>query len=601
MGSHLSPEPAEVPAAGSGVLGRKINTALHLGGSAPPFWGASETAARGDGMVVSPIRGGGQGRHGPVGAAGDSLEKSEEQLLLPPEDRYSSTSSERDPRTFRVMEGEATVARRRNNPVIYEINTWVWLKDLTQRYDRPVTLGTVPEKEWDALQSMGVDIVWFMGVWERSPAGTQLARDDEALRGAYREALPDFSPENDVVGSPYSVRRYAVDECVGGSAGLAAARQALAERSIRLLLDFVPNHLAPDHVWVYEHPEYFIQANGTELATMPRDVFKAGDAIIARGRDPNFYPWLDTAQLNAFNPSVRSALIDVVRGIADQCDGVRCDMPVLVVNESFAKTWGARAGKPPASEFWSDLISAVRETHKEFLFVAEAYWDMEWKLLQQGFDLCYDKRLYDRLAHENAETIRFHLEAPVSFQEKLVRFIENHDEERAASAFGPERSRASAVVMATLPGAKLFHEGQLEGRWIKVPVQLGRRPTEGTDRGLRTFYRRLLKEIDAPVFHCGTWELCERRGWPDNQTYKNLGVWCWHRGTARRLVVVNFSERSSQGIVRLPWNNLAGQTWRLTDAFTGEVYTRKGDALSDTGLYVGLGPWDFHLLRFARP
>ncbi len=125
--------------------------------------------------------------------------------------------------------------------------------------------------------------------------------------------------------------------------------------------------------------------------------------------------------------------------------------------------------------------------------MAEAYWDLEWELQQQGFDYCYDKRLYDRLEHDTAESVRLHLCADLAYQEKLVRFIENHDEPRAHSVFSPQKERAAAVTIATIPGARLFHEGQFEGRKVRLPVFLGRRPAEPVDPDLRAFYRTLLK------------------------------------------------------------------------------------------------------------
>ena len=60
-------------------------------------------------------------------------------------------------------------------PVIYEINTWVWLDDLSRKYRKSVNLATVPTPEWDALAAHGFDAVWFMGVWERSPGWKALS------------------------------------------------------------------------------------------------------------------------------------------------------------------------------------------------------------------------------------------------------------------------------------------------------------------------------------------------------------------------------------------------------------------------------------------
>jgi len=161
------------------------------------------------------------------------------------------------------------------HPVIYEINTWVWLSELTRKYKSLVNLATVPEEEWDALASYGFDAVWFMGVWERSPAGIEISMRNKGLLEDFRRALPDSRAE-DNVGSPYCVRRYVVDKHLGGAKGLAAARQTLAKRGIRLILDFVPNHVAPDHHWAFEHPEYFIREDKNDLERDRASFFETG-------------------------------------------------------------------------------------------------------------------------------------------------------------------------------------------------------------------------------------------------------------------------------------------------------------------------------------
>jgi glycosidase len=483
------------------------------------------------------------------------------------------------------------------NPVIYEINTWVWLHELKQKAHRSLTLGSVPGSEWDALASTEAEAVWLMGVWERSPIGTRIARALHVLQMEYRKALPDYSLE-DVVGSPYCVHRYEVDERLGGAQGLAEARAELARRGMRLILDFVPNHVAPDHPWVYEFPKYFVQGSGEDLVAVPNEFFVAEGQIIACGRDPYFPPWTDTAQLNAFHPGLRRAVVETVCSIAEQCDGIRCDMAMLLISSIFERTWGDRAGHRPDSEYWSEVIGAVRERHPEFLFVAEAYWDLEWELQQQGFDYCYDKRLYDRLIYNSAENIRLHLTADLSFQNRLVRFLENHDEPRAAATFSPSKARAAAVVMATLPGAKLFHQGQFEGRRMKLPVQLGRQPQEGVNEDLQAFYRGLVKVIRDPAFKEGEWSLCERIGWPDNPSYVNLVAWCWRCGEEKYLVVINLSPMRCQGRVLLPWPDLKGRTCQLVDVMNGERYEREGDEMVDQGLYVDLEAWRYHFLQW---
>jgi len=272
---------------------------------------------------------------------------------------------------------------------------------------------------------------------------------------------------------------------------------------------------------------------------------------------------------------------------------------MLMLNDIFGRTWGTRAGDKPAHDYWTTVIAAIRAKWPEFRFIAEAYWDLEWELQQQGFDHCYDKKLYDRMEHASAENVRLHLLADLSYQEGMVRFIENHDEPRAAAAFQGEKGRAAAVAILTLPGARLLHEGQLEGFRVRLPVFLGRRPAEPVDHDLVAFYARLLKATHRDVFRRGEWRLCERSGWPDNQSCQNVVGWCWAKNGERYLVVINFGQGAAQARVHVPWDEMRGRSWRLDDVLSGEVYDRSGDELRDVGLYVEMGPWKRHLFRVS--
>jgi glycosidase len=486
------------------------------------------------------------------------------------------------------------------HPVIYEINTWVWLHELGRKHGSPITLAGVPGAEWEAIAELAVDAVWFMGVWERSPASVAIANANPCLLEEFRAALPDFGPE-DNIGSAYSVKNYAVDGRLGGSEGLAVARQELAKRGVRLILDFVPNHVALDHPWAARHPEYFVQGTPDDVEDEPESFVQASGKVFACGRDPFFPAWTDVLQLNAFDPGLRGEAAETLSGIADQCDGVRCDMAMLLINSVFERTWGERAGARPGEEYWVEVITAAKKRHPDFLFLAEAYWDLERELLHLGFDYCYDKRLLDLLEHDLAVLVRRHLRADPTYQSKLVRFIENHDEPRALSAFSPRKLRAAAVVMATVPGAKLFHEGQFEGRKVRLPVHLARRPKEPVDPDLQAFYRTLLGIASLEGLRDGRWRLCKRTGWPDNASHRSIVAWVWHGAEERLLVVVNLSPSDAQGLVPLPWPELEGGTWRMTDLLTGQTYERKGDGMLRPGLHVELPPWGIHVLGRWRP
>ncbi len=486
-------------------------------------------------------------------------------------------------------------------PIIYEINTWVWLNELSQRYDCQIKLDNVPAEEWDRLAEQGFDGIWLMGVWERSPAGRAISLSTPAIVEECRRTLPDFSPE-DVTGSPYCIHGYVVDAHLGGRAGLAAARKALAARKLRLLLDFVPNHVAPDHPWVTEHSDYFVQGSQEDLARDPASFLLASNgAVLARGRDPYFPAWPDTVQLNAFSPGLRNAAASTLKEIAAQCDGVRCDMAMLLLNAVFTRTWRERAGAVPSSEYWREVIGEVRRQFPSFLFIAEAYWDMEWELQQQGFDFCYDKRLYDRLVHEGAGSVRGHLTADMGFQDRLIRFLENHDEPRSAATFPDAKGRAAAMVIMTTPGAKLLHEGQFDGARVKLSVHLGRRPPEPVNAEMRAFYRDLLRLVSEQQLLEGEWQLCDCQGWPDNHSNANLLAWCWKKGDQRSITVVNYSDSASQGMVRLPWRDLSSGAWKLSDDINRRIYeARDGNTLSTSGLYVSLPPWGYHFMRLEQ-
>jgi hypothetical protein len=482
-------------------------------------------------------------------------------------------------------------------PVIYEINSAVWLDGLSRAAGRRLTLADVAASDWDAITPAGVDAVWLMGVWERSPAGLALANANPGLQKSFRDALPDLR-RADVVGSPYCVRRYVVDAAFGGPDALAAARAALAARGVRLLLDYVPNHVAPDHPWVTGNPELFVRGDERDMAADPAGWMAAAGYVLAHGRDPYFPPWPDVVQLNAFSPAMRAATADTLAGIAGQCDGIRCDMAMLMTNQVFARTWGSRAGREPAQEFWPAVIGALRTRHPDTVLVAEAYWDLEWELQQQGFDFCYDKRLYDRLVGEDASAVRDHLRADLSYQSRLVRFLENHDEPRIAARLPADAERAAAVAVATLPGATLWHEGQFEGRRVRPPVFLSRRPDEPPDLELASWYRRLLAAIADHRVRAGAWRLLEASGWPDNQSCRNLVAWSWagDGGGGRHVVVVNLSGQSAQGRVPLGWTDLPGRGWHVTDLFEDGVFERDGDELASPGMFAALEPWQFHLL-----
>jgi hypothetical protein len=481
-----------------------------------------------------------------------------------------------------------------DHPVTYEIDTAVWLAEVAERCGTPVTLAEVPDAEWDALVPDGVNVVWLMGVWSRSAAGRDIAMANPQLKAAWTQALPDWT-DADVAGSPYCIREYEPESAFGGWPGLDAAREQLLRRGALLMLDWVPNHVGPDSSWLRTAPRAFVRGTDDDLARDPAAYLRVGDGIFARGKDPYFAPWPDVVQVNAFAPSLHDLAAATLRTIAAHADAVRCDMAMLLLDDVVTATWGDRVGPPPKRGYWPAVIASVRDAYPDFRFVAEAYWDREWDLQQLGFDYCYDKRLYDRLAQGSAGPVSGHLDADPAYQQRLVRFLENHDEPRAASTFAPTaRAKAYAVAVATLPGMTLWYEGQAEGRAVFVPVFLRRRRSEPPDEQLAAWYRRLWSA--AARVRDGVWSRCDVTGWPDNRSASRLVAWRWSLGESLTLVVVNLGPEPADGTVHVHHIPALGGQWQLTDLLDGTVYQRDGDDLAARGLYVSRPGWGVHML-----
>lgn len=478
-------------------------------------------------------------------------------------------------------------------PLLYQINTRVLLTALSQSGHR-ATLDDIPDAELDRLRALGFDWVWLLSVWSTGPVGVEVSRKQESWRHEYKQTLADLA-EEDIGGSGFAIAAYEVPASMGGNDALIRIRKRLHARGMKLMLDFVPNHMGPDHAWVHEHPEYFVSGS-TELLTLQPQNYKTvaiGDeeVVLAHGRDPYFDGWPDTFQLDYSNPETVRAMSSELMKIARLCDGVRCDMAMLVLPDVFERTWGRRA-----VPFWSDIISAVKDAHPEFQFMAEVYWDREWEMQQLGFDWTYDKRLYDRLRAGQPRPVREHLHAAFDYQRKLVRFLENHDEPRAASVFPIDEHKSAAVVTYTIPGLRFVHQGQMEGYRIRITPHLVRGPREEVNHDLESFYTALLMQCQAPVLKDGEWHWLEGRpAWAGNETWDAVIAHLWVQKNDMRLIIVNYAPHASQCYLPLPVKVLAGNNWLLHDLLSGVEYVRSGDGMVNNGLYLDMHAWQNHV------
>jgi glycosidase len=488
----------------------------------------------------------------------------------------------------------------RPHPHLYQIHSWAWLDALSRAASKTVMLRDVPDVEWDRIRDLGFDLIYLLGVWQRSPAGRHIFRTDANSFPIFDRALPGWTTES-VIGSPFSILDYMPDPRIGTWEDIDSVRAKLHVRGMRLILDFVPNHTGPDHPWISEHPDYFMQGTERDFQGNPSAFLLIEPEgkkpyFVARGRDPYFAPWADTAQIDYFSRAARAALVDLLKMIGSHCDGLRCDMAMLILNDVFAETWHHLLTErlAPEGEFWTAAIAALPA---DFIWMAEVYWDMEERLQALGFNYTYDKRLYDRLKAANVADIRGHLTADPGYQGHMARFLENHDEARSLPTFGRDRIPVLAALVVTLPGLRFFHQGQFTGKEIHLPMPLNQAIDEPPDLVLEQIYENILGIANDPAFHSGDWELLEVEGVDD--TSGNLLAYRWRGPDGYRAVILNLGAGPAQGRIRFADDLAISPRYDFADILNQQIYLRDRDDLDANGLYVRLEGHHAHIFAVS--
>ncbi|MCS7053836.1 MAG: alpha-amylase family glycosyl hydrolase [Ignavibacterium sp.] len=486
-----------------------------------------------------------------------------------------------------------------NNPRILEINTRVWLrkKNLT-------SIKEIPDSQIEEWKDLGFDYIWFMGIWKINKDIVSKYCFEPGLVATYNEALKDWKKE-DVIGSPYAISEYTVNPEIGTEEDLLNLKQRLNSAGIKLIVDFVSNHFSIGSELLKTNKDLFVPADEYFYKNDPLTYFQSPydpKEYYAHGRDPLFLAWQDTVQINYFNPNARKFMIDILNKITSLADGVRCDMAMLTLNNIFYNTWIGPLRKygfeKPEKEFWYEAIASVKIKRPDFVFIAEAYWNLEWQLQLLGFDFTYDKTLLDRLVHNEIQGVKYHLKADEDFQKKSVRFIENHDELRAAANFGKDRSMAAAVVISTIRGMIFYHDGQFEGKKIKLPVQLRREQFEKIDERIQNFYYKLLRITKAQIFRLGSWEQLEPTSVHEkDNTFENIFVWQWIYKNDSRLVAINFSPSTARCRVKfkVPQDKMI---LNLYDELNSVSYERSVQEINEEGLFIELKAFSSHIFAF---
>jgi hypothetical protein len=495
-----------------------------------------------------------------------------------------------------------------SHPLVFEINTRCWLRELSEKTGSRIFLANVPDFEFEKWRELGFTHIWLMGIWTTGPRSRAVAVATSDLK-FYANSFPDLK-EADVVASPYAIAEYRVAEEFGGDASLKTFRERLKRSGMKLILDFVPNHVGLDHPWLAERPELFVQSANEIPGTFEQET-NVGRRWIAHGKDPNLAPWTDTAQLDYRNSETRAAMLKQLLAISEQCDGVRCDMAMLVLNDVFAKTWeqfpfSVESENPKGAwEFWPDAIAKTKQARSDFLFLAEVYWGLEARLQSLGFDFTYDKALYDEIVRRNPIGTQKHLLGnKPEFVAASAHFLENHDEPRIASLLSFEEQRAAAFLIFCVTGMRLLHHGQLTGARLKTPVQFGRTFPEATDAAIQKMYEQLLGAIRNSEVGQGGFELLKPvEAWAGNPTAQNfiLIQWCMELDADEFiLAAVNLASHPSQCYAPLVLESSGESDWEIAEILGEDFRKIAGRELDARGLFLDLPEHGAKLLKFSR-
>lgn len=540
-------------------------------------------------------------------------------------------------------------------------NVYVWLDQLSREYNIQITrLDQIPVQELRKLSRRGINALWLIGLWERSPASQQIKK----ICG---------NPE--AVSSAYSLYDYTIAESLGGEEAYQQLSASASTFNIRLAADMVPNHMGIVSRWITEHPEWFLSLDsspfpgytfrGVDLSIDPAVsihledhyynksdaavVFKRFDhhsgetRYIYHGNDGTSMPWNDTAQLDFLNPEVREAVIQTILHVAKKFPIIRFDAAMTLSKKHYQRLWFPQPGSGGAiptradfsltksqfnarmpREFWREVVDRVAEDVPGTLLLAEAFWMMEGYFVRNlGMHRVYNSAFMHMLRDEDnkkyRELIINTLEYDPQILKRYVNFMNNPDEDTALAQFGSGgKYFGICVMMSTLPGLPMFGHGQIEGFSEKYGMEYKKAYYEEEadpaflERHQREIFpllhkRYLFAEVD--FFYLFNYTTLDQAVNEDVFAYSNRSglesaliiyhnKWGETKGFIFKSAPVN--GESVELLSGLGLSSSSGDYLVFTDRMTGLEYIRSLRELSAQGLYIELGAYRYHVFMDFR-
>ena len=502
--------------------------------------------------------------------------------------------------------------------VLIAKNTFVWMYQLSEKYGRKIQyLDQIPYEELVELRSNGINGLWLIGIWDRSPASRK---------------IKELYGKQDCIASAYSICEYRITDNLGGETAFNQLKENAHKAGFKLGCDIVPNHTGIDAPWLIDHPDWYIQANGNpspyfqfnspNLSSDPRVEIKLEEGyysqtgasevfqyrnnqtkeniFIYHGNDGTSMPWNDTAQLNYLIPEVRTAMRELIVEVAKHFDIIRFDAAMTLTKQHYKRLWFPSIGdekyiptrggfnmddlnfnKKMPNEFWVEVLDDIHKHAPDTLLIAEAFWLMEGFFINQlGMDRVYNSAFMNLLRDEKNKKFRQFIKDVCSwdpyFLEHLVNYQSTPDEEPAINQFGgKEKYLGVCTLLATFPGLPMFGHGQIEGYRERYGMDfLQPRFRETPSDEMIDIHQLIIRPL-----------LDNRHKYSGSKNFKlhdyfqtgkiiidNVIVFSNKNHADSSLVIFNNSKDQFDGYIQNPFHEIESNIIKLIDFFTKEEF-----------------------------